>query len=129
MPRVQWTVEQCREMGRKSAARTNALKAQRKAAAALAALNPPPNPAATLADSPNAYVSARLARVRKQLDKLDSMIEAETDPQKLDRLAAAQERLSRQEHDLAGRPHAGNLRPTARQSPPRPSSPPFDPAA
>jgi len=53
----------------------------------------------------------RLVRVRKQLAKLDDMIEAESEPQKLDRLASAQARLAKQEQELAGRPLPGSRRP------------------
>lgn len=58
------------------------------------------------------YQQERLARVRKQLNKLDRMIEEEEDPQKLDRLASAQSRLAKQEQELSGRPLPGSLRPT-----------------
>lgn len=66
------------------------------------------------------YRSQRLARVRKQLEKLDEMIEKERDPQKLDRLASAQARLSVQEFALAGRPMPGSRRP-GREKPARKS--------
>jgi len=57
------------------------------------------------------YKNQRLARVRKQLERIDAMIEKERDPQKLDRLASAQARLSVQEFALAGRPMPGSRRP------------------
>jgi hypothetical protein len=57
------------------------------------------------------FIAKRLARVRKQLDRLDGMIEKETDPMKLDRLASAQARLAEQERILAGRPMPGSFRP------------------
>jgi hypothetical protein len=43
--------------------------------------------------------------------KLDKMIADEEDPQKLDRLASAQARLSEQERILDGRPLPGSRRP------------------
>ncbi|HWN97491.1 MAG TPA: hypothetical protein VNT99_20850 [Methylomirabilota bacterium] len=62
--------------------------------------------------------SQRLARVRKQLEKIDDMIEKERDPQKLDRLASVQARLSVQEFALAGRPMPGSRRPGRDKSKP-----------
>jgi hypothetical protein len=59
----------------------------------------------------DSYVALRLVRVRAQLDRIDSMIQQEKDPQKLDRLAAASARLSDQEFALAGRPKPGNRKP------------------
>jgi hypothetical protein len=62
------------------------------------------------------FTTRRLARVRIQLGMLDEAIEAEArkrqpDGQKIDRLAAAQFRLSEQERVLAGRPLPGSRRP------------------
>ena len=57
------------------------------------------------------YPAKRLSRVRAQLDKLDAMIADEVDPQKLDRLASAQAKLSEQERILDGRPMPGAYRP------------------
>ena len=64
------------------------------------------------------YIAARLARVCAQLDRIDGMMMKESDPQKLDRLAAAQARLSDQEFKLAGRPYPGNRRPGKERSGP-----------
>lgn len=50
-------------------------------------------------------------RVREQLAKVDRMILEETDPQRLDRLASAQLRLSEQERILDDRPLPGSRRP------------------
>jgi hypothetical protein len=63
------------------------------------------------------YQLRRLTRVRQQLDMLDAAIRAELakpepDGQRLNWLCAAQERLSEQERELAGRPKTGSLRPT-----------------
>jgi hypothetical protein len=64
-----------------------------------------------LAISADPYVNERLSRVRAQLERIDSMMEEELDPQRLDRLASAQARLSAQEFALAGRPQPGSRRP------------------
>lgn len=61
--------------------------------------------------SPDPYVNKRLARVRAQLERIDEMMEQELDPQRLDRLASAQARLSVQEFALANRPMPGSRRP------------------
>lgn len=68
--------------------------------------------------SPQAdYTTKRLARVRLQLDRLDNMLLTERDPQRLDRIASAQARISEQERILSGRPMPGSLRPRSeRQS-------------
>jgi nuclear transport factor 2 (NTF2) superfamily protein len=58
------------------------------------------------------YVNKRLARVRAQLEKIDAMMGEELDPQRLDRLASAQARLSAQEFALANRPMPGSFRPS-----------------
>jgi hypothetical protein len=55
------------------------------------------------------YVLSRLTRVRKQLDRLDRLMAEEIDPQRLDRLASAQYRLSEQERIMAGRPLPGSI--------------------
>jgi hypothetical protein len=64
-------------------------------------------------ETPNSYVSQRLSRVRLQLARLDDLIEAESDPHKLDRLASAQARLAEQERIMAGRPLPSSMRPRA----------------
>lgn len=63
---------------------------------------------------PDSYTGDRLSRVRSQLDRLDVMMQTETDPQRLDRLASAQAKLAEQERQLAGRPLPGSLRPSNR---------------
>jgi len=67
----------------------------------------------------DSYVLKRLARVRKQIDKLSDMLEHEKDPAKIDKLASAIDRLAKHEHYLAGRPGPGNRKP----APERPSKP------
>jgi hypothetical protein len=59
------------------------------------------------------YVAVRLMRVREQLNRLDSMMAKETDPQKLDRLASAQAKVAEQERVLDGRPLPGSRKPMA----------------
>ena len=76
------------------------------------------NDPATSANLPD-YVAQRLVRVRKQLDRLDRLIMTVEDPQKLDRLASAQARLSEQERILDGRPLPGSLKPKPPKPPPR----------
>ena len=61
--------------------------------------------------TPDSYLTERLMRVRKQLDQVDAMMLTEDDPQRLDRLASAQMRLSEQERILAGRPLPGSRKP------------------
>jgi hypothetical protein len=61
------------------------------------------------------FNQARLLRVRKQLKKVDDMIDEETDPSKLDRLASAAIRLNEQERQLSNR----SLPPTLKASQPR----------
>lgn len=81
---------------------------------------------------PDDYLLRRLARVRHQLDLIDEAIRTELksdtpNGQRLNWLCSAQERLSEQERQLAGRPLPGSLRPTAKQqrnyAPQTPSDP------
>jgi len=74
--------------------------------AKLTALTPVPR------EQLSGYVEQRLTRVRKQLDRLDDLLSKETNPQRLDRLASAQYRLSEQERILSGRPLPGSRRPS-----------------
>jgi hypothetical protein len=62
------------------------------------------------------YLLDRLARVRGQIDHINNLIEDESDPQKLDRLASALYRFSEIERNLAGRPLPGSLKPSAARS-------------
>ncbi len=76
-----------------------------------------PQPEPQIAQPKPDYISDRLARVRTQIDMLSDMLEAEEDPNKLDRLANAISRMSELERQLAGRPLPGSLKPTqARQA-------------
>mgnify|MGYP001613215445 CR=1 FL=1 len=68
--------------------------------------------------------SARLIRVRKQIDLLDTRIEEEIvkpdcDGQRVDRLASAISRLSEIERQLANRPMPGSLRPVVQTHSPK----------
>ena len=71
-----------------------------------------PLPAAQGADSGDGepHPSLRLSRVREQLDRIDGMLRTETDPVKLDRLAAASSRLEEQERRLSQRSLPATLR-------------------
>ena len=62
------------------------------------------------------FFDLRRACVRKQLLKIDAMILKEQDPQKLDRLASANAKLSDLERVMSGRPLPGQLRPRASKS-------------
>lgn len=78
-----------------------------------------PDPAPTPQAQPqvtDGYISRRLSRVREQIDRLSDKLDEEDEPQKLDRITAAIERLSKLEQTLAGRPLPGSLRPVERSS-------------
>jgi hypothetical protein len=62
------------------------------------------------------YSLRTLARVRDQIDQLADMMKKETDPARLDRLAAAFAKLSEVERQLAGRPLPGSYRPSTKSS-------------
>jgi len=49
--------------------------------------------------------------IRARLDKISGLMETETDPRNLDRLAAAWSKLAEQERILDGRPLPGSRRP------------------
>lgn len=63
------------------------------------------------------YIKDRLARVRKQLRRLDELMDAETDARMLERLATAMTRLAELERVLAGRPLPGSRRPSEERAP------------
>jgi hypothetical protein len=64
----------------------------------------------------------RLLRVRRQQEKIDALIEGETDAGKLDRLASAAMRLNEQERQLSNR----SLPPTLKAPAPRTKRPAQD---
>lgn len=91
MPKKLWTVEQAREMGRRSAIIT----AQRRA-------NQLTEP------SPTDVV---LLNVHRQLVRVHELIMRERDASALERLAATEERLMEVERIVSGRPDPGTIRP------------------
>jgi hypothetical protein len=103
-----FTTANAREMAARSQAARRQRTTQREAAREVAPGLPQTNPQQ---DDDALFIAKRLARVRKQLDRIDGMIEKETDPMKLDRLASAIARLAEQERLLAGRPMPGSFRP------------------
>ena len=114
-----FTPETARIAGYKSVA-SRAEKRERKLAAALAPLQTPP----PMLDE---YTKLRLVCVREQLAHVDKAILRESskdypDGQRLNWLAAAQERLSDQERILAGRPLPGSRRPAQERAPRRQTS-------
>lgn len=100
------------EMAKRAAEAKLAAKEQTK----LAALSPETE--SVFADQ---HRKLRLLRVRKQLEKIDKMFEAEMDPAKLDRLASAAIRLNEQERQLSNRSLPPTLKAGAIKSK-RPSS-------
>lgn len=78
--------------------------------------SPPPTLLPLQPDDPatnnlDPFTLKRLATVRAQMAKLDALIESETDPQKLDRLASAAAKFGELERQYAGRPLPGSYRP------------------
>lgn len=119
MAKILWTADQAREMGRRSAAGYAERKRRRlereaqERADDLARLVKSVGAALPT----DAYVAERLARVRRQLDRIDELMLTEAAPPALDRLAAAQARVSEQERILAGRPLPGAHRPGPQRRP------------
>ena len=64
------------------------------------------------------FTAKRLIRVRKQLERLDDMLEAEQDTKRIKELSDATTRLAEQERQLSGRPLPGTLRPDKPKSKP-----------
>lgn len=102
MPKI--TAENAREFARRSHA-AQAAERERLKLAALASVP------ADLSPVEPSFEQECLARVRRQIRMVASMIDAERDPARLDRLTAAALRLSEMERKLAGRPDPGHLRP------------------
>lgn len=113
MPRI--TTANAREM----AAKSHAARRQRLASVTPAAETIPQTPQLNVLQAADPYVNARLARVRLQLARLDDLLDSESDPQKIDRLASASARLAEQERQLANRPLPGSRKPAAE----RPTAP------
>ena len=100
---------------RLNAAKSHAARRSNAVSGKLAAQAPPQvpqSPPLIAAQQPD-FVASRLVCVREQLAYVDELIKKETDPRNLDRLTAAQFRLSQQEFALAGRPMPGQYRPKA----------------
>ena len=82
------------------------------ALARIADLDPSPILRQAIAEAPppcDAFTLSRLARVRSHLERIDDLLSKETDPQSLDRLAAAASKLEEQERRLSGRSLPVNL--------------------
>lgn len=108
-PSTLFTAETARKAALASVA-ARRLNAQRLKAIAKAALDNPQTAAQPPAQVDD-YSARRIMRVREQLNRIDDMLLREEDPQKIDRLASAQLRLSEQERILAGRPLPGSRKP------------------
>jgi len=122
-----WTPDQARLAAKKSAQSRKALAVQRRRAIKQAANNPfqtvPAQPPAEQPQAPtiDRFASDRLARVRKQLIKLDSMLshacdDPDLDASHIDKFASAIARLSEIERQLADRPLPGSRRPAPEKS-------------
>jgi hypothetical protein len=103
---------------RENAAKSHAARRLRLANGKPAAESFPQTPQVGPQEAANAYVSARLSRVRVQLDLVDKRITEQAnaktvDGQVLNWLCSAQERLAEQERILAGRPLPGSRRPAS----------------
>jgi hypothetical protein len=104
MPRVLFTRETARDM----ASRSNAIQRERRREGQnLAPLSPPAT------GDHDAYVTARLTRVREHLDSLDKQLTkavSRGDAKLIRDLAMASQYLNDQEFALAGRPKPGQRR-------------------
>jgi len=112
-----FTSETAAEFGRRSAIARKLKKeqaAQAKLEAELARAEAVKNPLPASYE----FAAKTLKRVRKQLVKLFEFMEAESDPQKIDRLASALARLAELERQLSGRPLPGSLKPRQEKSRP-----------
>ncbi len=67
------------------------------------------------------YRLKRLDRVRRQMAMIDRLIESETMPDALSKLATASAKLADQERLLAGRPTPGSNKPVAKRAKPEAS--------
>lgn len=108
LPMPQFSPANAREMAARSHAARKKRTIERDAAQNLA------EPVSqTIADQPkpDEFIARRLARVRKQLRRIDDLLDTETDPAKLDKLASASSRLAEQERVLSDRPLPGSRRP------------------
>jgi len=111
----EWSIEQSREMAKRSAEVRAAKKAELDRTLISLALEPTtakptqkpspmePDEPELPTEPPAGHRERRLARVRRQLDRLDAMLLREKDAAKLDRLAAASAKLEEQERRLSDR--------------------------
>jgi hypothetical protein len=78
---------------------------------------PEPQPATSLPEpvriAQDDFTQRKLARVRVQIERVEDLLTAATEPQAVDRYAAALARLYEIERVLAGRPLPGSRRPSA----------------
>lgn len=99
-----FTAETAREFAAKAHEARRRKTAEREAMRSIGEQAPQPFPQKTPQNpAPDGFVRVRLERVRKHLDKIDRMMEAETDPAKIDRLAAASSKFEEQERRLSDR--------------------------
>ena len=71
----------------------------------------PKPPPAALPTTPDDFTTRKLARIRGQIDAVESLLDGATEPQAVDRFANALTRLYDLERVLAGRPLPGSRRP------------------
>lgn len=112
MPKVLWSPAQARQFAHAGAHARWHSPRRPPASSAILALNA----------EPAAFPDTLLARVRAQVSGLCTLIDEETvkrkpDAQRLDRLAAALERLAELERRLDGRPLPGSRRPARDDAP------------
>jgi hypothetical protein len=98
---------------RENAAKSHAARQQRRPNGDLAGETFRQTPQVGPHEAAGDYVSRRLARVRAQLDLVDSAIEKAIggDSKRLKELTEAQSRLEEQERRLSGRPLPGSRKP------------------
>ena len=80
---------------------------------------PQPAPSPQAAEIADDFTVRKLARVREQIDSVEKLLDAATEPQAVDRFANALTRLYDLERILAGRPLPGSRRPTEDRAPRR----------
>jgi len=97
------------------AAKSALVRRERRAALSVVPM-PEPLKAGSKPEKVNDFTEGRIACVRAQLGRIDRMLLTETDPQRLDRLASANAKLSDLERVMSGRPLPGQLRPRASKS-------------
>jgi len=97
-------------------------------AARRAGIEPPPN-STQRAKSRRDFAANRLIRVRRLLNRIDAMLESESDPEEVERLCRSAKALSEQECYLSGRPRPGIRRVSSRDSQQQqPLPPPSEPS-